>query len=210
MSARSYPMENSATKDHSLTHEGVSKDSEGELVLAAQKGDVQAFNQLVLSYQDRIYSLTTRILGDYNLAEDITQNTFLTAYLNLPRFRNGSFRAWLYRIATNACYDEYRRNKRYPVLSIEDEIATEDRISALFNFSSSDGLPESELERHELALVVRQALKQLDVDQRAVIVLVDQQDLDYQQAAEVLGIPIGTLKSRLARARQQLRQLLDI
>jgi RNA polymerase sigma-70 factor (ECF subfamily) len=74
--------------------------NESEMILAARKGDIDAFNQLVLRYQDRIYNLAVRILGDTDAAEDITQNTFLTAYLNLPRFRNGSFRSWLYRIAT--------------------------------------------------------------------------------------------------------------
>lgn len=182
---------------------------EVDLILAAQKGDLQAFNQLVLSYQDKIYNLAARILGDEDLAADITQNTFLTAYINMPRFRNGSFRSWLYRIATNACYDEFRRHKRYPVFSIEDEIAAEEKLSPLYDSSATSDLPETELERQEVELVVRQALNKLDVDQRAVVVLVDQQDLDYQQAAEVLAIPIGTLKSRLSRARQQLRDTLS-
>jgi RNA polymerase sigma-70 factor (ECF subfamily) len=177
--------------------------------LVAQKGDLQVFNQLVLSYQEKIYNLAARILGDEDLAADITQNTFLTAYINMPRFRNGSFRSWLYRIATNACYDEFRRHKRYPVFSIEDEIAAEEKLSPLYDSSATSDLPETELERQEVELVVRQALNKLDVDQRAVVVLVDQQDLDYQQAAEVLAIPIGTLKSRLSRARQQLRDTLS-
>src|SRR5512135_416087 len=96
-----------ATTFETLTHL-----NEADLVLAAQKGDLDAFNQIVLSYQDRIFALASRILGDQDSAEDITQNAFLTAYLNLPRFRNGSFRNWLCRIATNACLDELRRHKR--------------------------------------------------------------------------------------------------
>jgi len=183
--------------------------NEADLVLAAQKGDLEAFNQLVLSYQDRIYSLAARILGDHDLAEDITQNAFLTAYLNLPRFRNGSFRSWLFRIATNLCYDVHRRHKRYPVLSLDNEVLAEERISPLHDFSGSSIMPEMEVERHELEQVIQQALNRLDADQRTIVLLIDQQDFDYAEVAQILRIPIGTVKSRLARARLRLRQLLS-
>ncbi|MGE5124634.1 MAG: RNA polymerase sigma factor [Acidobacteriaceae bacterium] len=182
--------------------------SEADLVKAAQKGDRDAFNQLVLSYQDRIYTLCVRILGDYDLANDIAQNTFLAAYQNLPRFRNGSFRSWLYRIATNSCYDEFRRHKRYTVSSLDDQDTSEENLSPLFDFSAATALPETELERHELALVVQHALDRLDADHRTLLVLVDQLDLGYQQVAEVLSIPVGTVKSRLARARHRMRDIL--
>jgi len=191
------------------THETIISLNEADLVLAAQKGDLEAFNQLVLSYQDRIFNLAARILGDNDLAEDITQNTFLTAYLNLPRFRNGSFRSWLYRIATNLCYDVHRRHKRYPVLSLENEVLAEERILPLHDFSGSSIMPEMEVERRELEQVIQQALNRLDADQRTIIVLIDQQDFDYAEAAQILRIPIGTVKSRLARARLRLRQLLS-
>lgn len=185
-------------------------DNETGLVRVAQKGDPEAFNQLVLSYQDGIYNLAARIIGDEDAAEDITQNTFLAAYLNLPRFRNGSFRGWLYRIATNLCYDIHRRNKRYPVLPIEDKDLAEEKLLPLYDFSGSNVLPETELERHEMEQVIRHALNQLDPDQRNVVVLVDLQECDYQEAAHILGIPIGTVKSRLARARVRLHQLLSL
>jgi RNA polymerase sigma-70 factor, ECF subfamily len=182
--------------------------NEADLVRVAQKGDVEAFNQLVRFYQDRIFSLAARILGDEDSAEDITQNTFLTAYLNLPRFRNGSFRSWIYRIATNACYDELRRHKRYPVLSLEHEDDAEERLLPLYDFQGRGILPEKEAERHELEQAIQMALSQLDVDRRAAVVLVDLQELTYQEAAQVLGIPVGTVKSRLARGRLGLSQLL--
>jgi len=191
-------------------HENLINDNETDLVSAAQKGDVDAFNILVLRYQDKIYTQSLRILGDEDLADDITQHTFITAYLNLPRFRNGSFRSWLYRIVTNACYDEHRRHKRYPVLSIDDKDLAEERLSPISNFSSSSVLPEKEVERHESEQAVQQALNRLEVDHRAVVVLVDIQEIDYKEAAHILGIPIGTVKSRLARARQQLRQYLEL
>lgn len=184
--------------------------NERNLVGVAQKGDLEAFNQLVLLYQDRILNLAARILGDDDLAEDITQNTFLTAYLNLPRFRNGSFRSWLFRITTNLCYDVYRRHKRYPVLSLENEDDAEERLLPLYDFPGPNIFPEKEFERRELERVVQHALDQLDADQRTVIVLVDLQDFDYQEAAQILRIPMGTLKSRVARARLRLRLLLNV
>jgi RNA polymerase sigma factor (sigma-70 family) len=193
---------------YAATYESSIGLDEADLVIVAQKGDLEAFNQLVLFYQDRVFSLAARILGDEDSAEDITQNTFLTAYLKLPRFRNGSFRSWLYRIATNACLDELRRHKRRPVLSLENEEDAEERFLPLYDFPRSSILPEKEAERHELERAVQQALNQLDTDQRAVVVLVDLQDFDYQEVAQILGVPIGTVKSRLARARLRLRHLL--
>jgi RNA polymerase sigma factor (sigma-70 family) len=178
------------------------------LISASREGDLDAFNQLVLRYQAMIYNLAQRTLGDSDSADDITQETFLTAYLNLPRFRNGSFRSWLYRIATNACYDVHRQHKRHPVLSIEKEIIEEQEFLPLFDVHGSSLMPEVEFERHELGRIIQKALDHLEVDQRTVVVLVDLQDFDYQEAAQILGIPVGTVKSRLARARMALRQQL--
>ena len=203
-------MENMATTSYATFQESPNSPNETALIFSARQGDLDAFNQLVLVYQERIYNLAVRILGDVFAAEDITQNTFLTAYLNLPRFRNGSFRCWLYRIATNACYDVYRLHKRHPVMSMENKNLAEEKVSPLDNFSGPSQLPEIELERHELARIVQHALNRLDMDQRAVVILVDQQEFEYLEAAQVLGIPVGTVKSRLTRARMRLRQILSV
>jgi RNA polymerase sigma factor (sigma-70 family) len=193
---------------YATTLDALPSSNEAELVLAAQNGDLEAFNQIVLLYQDRIFALAFRILGDGDSAEDLTQNAFLAAYRNLSGFRNGSFRSWLYRIATNACYDEIRRRKRHPLLSLEYEDEVEERFLPTYELPDSRILPEKEYERHELKQVIQQALNQLEADQRAVVVLVDVQDFDYQEAAQILGIPVGTVRSRLARARLRLRSLL--
>ena len=202
-------MENTLVTEYTTTWASLIGLNEIGLVLAAQKGDLEAFNQLVILYQDRIYNLALRILGDEYLTEDITQNTFLIAYRSLPGFRNGSFRSWLYRITVNACYDELRRRKKHPVLSLEDEDRTEERLLPLYDFPTPISSPGEEYERLELEEVVQQALSWLDAGQRAVVVLVDLQGFDYIEAAQVLGIPIGTVKSRLARARLRLRHLLS-
>lgn len=191
------------------TRERIIDKKEADLVRVAQKGDTEAFNQLVLSYQDRIFSLAVRILGDEDAADDITQNTFLSAYLNLPRFRNGSFRSWLFRIATNLCYDVHRRRKRHPLLSIENKDLAEENILPLYDFSAPSLIPESAVEKLELERTVQHALNQLEEDQRTVVVMVDIQEFDYRETAQILGIPIGTVKSRLARARVRLTQLLS-
>jgi RNA polymerase sigma factor (sigma-70 family) len=191
------------------TRESVIDNKEAGLGRVAQKGDAEAFNQLVLSYQDRIFSLAVRILGDEDAADDVTQNTFLSAYLNLPRFRNGSFRSWLFRIATNLCYDVHRRRKRHPLLSIENNDLAEENILPLDEFSAPSLIPEAAVEKAELERTVQHALNKLDEDQRTVVVMVDIQEFDYRETAQILGVPIGTVKSRLARARVRLTQLLS-
>ncbi len=197
------------TTEYIVAQERVTSSNEATLISNARQGNLQAFNQLVLNYQDRIYNLAARILADEDLAGDITQNTFLTAYLNLARFRGGSFRSWLFRIATNACYDVHRRRKRHPILSIDQTDLAEEKLSPLDDFSSSGSMPEIEYERHELARLVQKALNRLEVDHRTIVILVDQQGLDYNEAAQILGIPVGTVKSRLARARLRLHQILS-
>ncbi len=196
------------TTSYLVAQENSAISNEASLILNARQGDLASFNQLVLTYQDRIYNLAARILNDEEMAGDITQNTFLTAYLNLPRFRNGSFRSWLYRIATNACYDVYRKNKQHPLLSLENNELAEEKLAPLDDYSSSSPLPEREFERRELERTIQNALGQLEMDQRTVVILVDQQGFDYLEAAQALGIPVGTVKSRLARARMRLRRIL--
>ncbi len=178
-------------------------------VLSAQKGDLSAFNELVLLYQNTVYGLALRILGDEDSAEDVTQNTFLAAYRNLAHFRNGSLRNWLIRVATNACVDEIRRRTRHPVQPLEYENEEDEGLLPSYDLSSQRSLPEKEVERHELDRAIQEALNRLDFDRRAVVVLVDFQDFDYREVSHILGIPIGTVKSRLARARQQLSRMLS-
>ena len=183
--------------------------SEVDLVRDAKRGDREAFNRLVLAYQDVIFNLAVRTLGCEDLADDITQITFLTAYAQLPRFRDGSFRGWLYRIATNACYDEFRRHKRHPVLSIDGHDLADEHMSSLYEPPSPGASPEMQAELEERAQLVQSALSQLDADQRMVVILVDLQEFDYREAALVLKIPVGTVKSRLSRARAHLQAILS-
>jgi RNA polymerase sigma-70 factor (ECF subfamily) len=200
-------MENTTIINRAAIRKSISL-SIDDLVLAAQKGDLESFNQLVLFFQDGIFVFVNQILGDEFLAEDITQNIFLKAYQSLPRLRNSSFLVWLYRIAANASYDELRGRNKNPVLSFKYEETGEKRSSSPGNMPDADLLPEQVCATHELDRAILEAFNCLNLDHRAVVALVDFQDFDYLEVAQVLGIKVGTVKSRLARGRQQLRSQL--
>lgn len=179
---------------------------EEALIRQAQKGDVAAFNRLVLHYQEVVYNVAYRIMGDPPSAEDITQETFITAYKSLNRFRGGSFKAWILRIATNRCYDELRRHKRRPQSSI-DEIMDENESPAFLR--SPDEGPEQHRQRVELAVAIERCLDGLPEDQRIAAVLSDIEGHDYQEIADIMSVSLGTVKSRLSRARAKLRECLQ-
>ncbi len=177
------------------------------LVAAAQRGDLNAFNELVLAYQDRVYNLAYRILGDPAAAEDATQETFIAAYRHLSTFRGGSFLSWLMRIVANRCYDELRRHKRRPTVSWESFGEMDEEANPFL--VNSHPTPEEAAQEAELARFLQSAIATLPPDQRIVLVLSDIEGMNYQEIAGTVGIPVGTVKSRLARARARLRDLLQ-
>ena len=179
------------------------------LINDARQGDLDAFNRLVLAYQDRVYSQAYRVLNDPQGADDATQEAFISAYKNLRSFRGGSFRAWLLRIVTNACYDELRRRKRKPTTSLEPLDDSGDEIESPHWIADPGELPEDNVVRVELGNAIQNCLEKLPVDFRVVVVLVDVQGMDYLEAADVIGKPLGTVKSRLARARSRMRDCLQ-
>ncbi|MBK5108788.1 MAG: sigma-70 family RNA polymerase sigma factor [Anaerolineales bacterium] len=182
---------------------------EAGLIQDAQRGDLEAFNRLILAYQDRVYNQAFRVLGEYQSADDATQEAFISAYKSIRSFRGGSFRAWLLRIVTNACYDELRRKKRRPTTPLEPVDDEGDEIESPNWIADSGELPEDNIVRAELADAIQACLDQLSEDFRVVVVLVDVQGLDYLEASEVIGKPLGTIKSRLARARNRMRECLQ-
>ncbi len=180
--------------------------NEETLIQQAQKGDVAAFNRLVVQYQELVFNVAYRIMGDPAAAEDVAQETFITAYQSLRTFRGGSFKSWLIRVATNRCYDELRRRKRRPQSSL-DEIMDENESFAFLR-SPQDG-PETHRQRVELALTIERCLKDLPDDQRIVTVLSDVEGYDYQEIANITRVSLGTVKSRISRARAKLRDCLQ-
>ncbi|MCU0484700.1 MAG: sigma-70 family RNA polymerase sigma factor [Anaerolineales bacterium] len=181
---------------------------ETALINLAQRGDLDAFNRLVLAYQDQVYNHALRVMGESAAAEDATQEAFISAYRNLGGYRGGSFRAWLLRIVTNACYDELRRRKRRPSTPLEPLDVDGEEVESPHWMVDLKDLPEDELERQELARAIQHCLNSLPADFRAAVVSVDLQGLDYAEVSQVLRVPLGTVKSRLARARLRLRDCL--
>jgi len=168
------------------------------LLVHARQGDPAAFTTLVERYQDDLYSMALRLLGAPADAADVVQETFLRAYMRLPELRALSVRGWLFRVAVNACRDVQRRAVRRPADPLEDG---EGKVLEL---PSHDVGPEAAAEARERAAAIRSALLALPQDYRVAVVLRDVNDLAYEEIAEVLRVPLGTVKSRISRARTML------
>jgi RNA polymerase sigma-70 factor (ECF subfamily) len=178
---------------------------EQALIAAAQAGDLPAFNQIILHYQSLAYNVAYRILGDGEAAADATQDGFIKAFQRVNQYRGGSLKAWILRIITNTCYDTLRAYKRRPTTSLEKEDEDPEHDSKL---QDSAERPDAYVMRQELAMVIHAAIQKLPPDQRATLVLSDIEGLDYQEIAEATGAALGTVKSRLSRARAKVRDLL--
>jgi len=178
---------------------------EAVLIERSQGGDLDAFNTLVLANQGQVYNLCLRMLGSPQAAEDAAQDAFIAAYRAVPRFRGGRFRAWLLRIAANACYDELRRRRSRPQVPLEAP-ADDERPRA--ELPASDAPLEQHAERLELARCLQEGLASLPPDQRLAVILRDVQGLAYEEVAEATGASLGTVKSRISRGRAALRHFL--
>jgi len=182
---------------------------ESTLIVAARQGDLDSFNHLVLAYQELIFNQAYRVMGESNAADDATQDAFIAAFRKLKTYRGGSFRAWLLRIVTNICYDELRRRKRHPTTQLDPVDDAGEEIESPNWIADPHESPEETAERAELRHAIQRCIDDLPPDFRVVVTLVDIQGLDYAEVAEVVGKPLGTVKSRLARARTRLRQCLQ-
>jgi RNA polymerase sigma-70 factor (ECF subfamily) len=178
---------------------------EQALIDSARKGDVRAFNQLVMLYQSLAYNVAYRILGNPDAAADATQDAFFSAYKAMPKFRGGSFKSWVLRIVTNACYDQLRAKKRKPTSSLDDLPVEADHT---YYLRDSAEQPDEYVERQDLNRLIQSAITTLPVEQRTIVVLSDVQGMSYQEIADVLNISLGTVKSRLSRGRAKLRDFL--
>jgi RNA polymerase sigma-70 factor (ECF subfamily) len=177
---------------------------ENEWITSARRGDLEAFNQIILTYQDSLFRIAARMLGDDDLACDAVQEALISAWRSLHTFSGGSLKAWLSRTVINKCYDEFRRTSRHrtlPLMPVVDGEEIEER-----EWLRDPGLPlDTQMEALELDETIQNCLQDLPVAHRAILVMVDVEGMNYDEAALSLGIPIGTVKSRLARARASLR-----
>jgi RNA polymerase sigma-70 factor, ECF subfamily len=192
-----------------MKNRGFSNTQEKKWIELAQNNDLDAFNQLVLSYQDTAFSFASWMLDGDPYAEDIVQTAFLTAYRNIKHLRGSSFRAWLLKIIRNLCIDELRRRYRHPSMPLEP-MNDKDQTFEDADWLIAPGLsPEELVIEHEKWKEVEQSIQQLPDHLRDVLILIDIETLDYQEAATILNVPCGTIKSRISRARACLRALLS-
>ena len=181
---------------------------EETLVQQAVSGDLEAFNQLVLAYQNLAYHHAFALLGDRDLAEDATQDSFIRAFQAIHGFRGGSLRGWLLKIVTNSAYDLLRRSYRHPSQPLFPEDENGEDIESPRWLEDPQASVQRIAEQNELSKDIYKAIDSLPDVYRTVITLIDLYEFDYTEAAEALQVPIGTVKSRLARARLRMKEKL--
>ncbi|HEX9118437.1 MAG TPA: sigma-70 family RNA polymerase sigma factor [Anaerolineae bacterium] len=181
--------------------------AENLLIGSAQGGDLQAFNKLVLMYQGLAYNVAYNLLGNADEAVDATQDSFVKAYQAIGRYWGGSFKAWLLRIVTNTCYDMLRSRRRHwaRCASLNDMLERPESAAIMRDRAAG---PQEQAENHELRQIIHQGIRALPVEQRTVVVLYDVEGFSYEEIARATGMPVGTVKSRLNRARTHLRDYL--
>lgn len=192
------------------TQELCVRDSECDWIRAARGGDLEAFNEIVLKYQDLLFRVAYRIFGDEASAQDAVQEAFIAAFRHMDTFRDGSLKGWLIRIVVNKSGDQLRSARCRRAISLDAPISShgEDSEDLYFEVADSGISIEDHVETDQLDEVIQTCLNELPLRFRAVIILADVEQVDYEDIAKILSIPVGTVKSRLARARLKLRGLL--
>lgn len=183
--------------------------NEQALITDAQSGNLDAFNTLVLHYQDSVFNTALRILGDEDQAADASQEAFISAFKSISSFRGGSFKAWLMRTVTNACYDELRRQKRRPTTPLEPDADDGEEMDSPRWLADPNMTPAQQAEADEVEHAIQHCLDNLPLEFKTVVVMADIQGMDYTEVAAAVRVPLGTIKSRLARARLRLRECLQ-
>lgn len=197
--------------NENITNSIGSREEDGGLVKAFQVGDKTAFDALVLKHKDKVFNLCYWFLGDRQEANDSAQDTFIKVYRSLKKFRfESAFSTWLYRIAANTCKNrlkslEYRHKKKIVRIDNPGEIEGGQYSAEIHDKSPS---PMIDFEKKETMMLIQRAIASLPTDQRTIVVLRDIEGLSYEEIANITGLNFGTVKSRLSRARQQLRKKL--
>ena len=188
----------------------LAQDVEASLIARSRKGDVDAFNQLVDHYQHIMYSVVYRIIGNTDIAADVTQDAFFSAFRNIRSYRgNASFRAWLLRIGSNMACDHGRRIQRHPVDSLDYLEESGPGAVTSLHMQETENDPEARLLTREFQEFLQHALHHLPLDQRTAVVLCDIEELSYEEIATVTQTTIGTVRSRISRGRARLRDYLS-
>lgn len=188
-------------EDHATTPAS----GEEQIIARAVAGDLTAFNQLVVAYQNLAYSVAYRTLQDDAAAADVVQESFIKAYRGIAAFQGGSFKSWIIRIVANTCYDLLRSRQRKLTDSLDDLIDNDDYAPHLVDPTDN---PHAHVERMELSALIERSFQALPPDQRLVLTLCDVHGYAYDEIAEMTGVPMGTVKSRINRARARVRDYL--
>jgi RNA polymerase sigma-70 factor (ECF subfamily) len=183
-------------------------DHEKTLLEKARQGDAEAFEKLIEAYQKKVFNIALRMLGNYDDACDIAQEVFIRAFRSIKDFREQAlFSTWIYKIATNACLDELRRRKNRVFISIDEEVKLEEG-DLKRQIEDDKPSPDIEVEQNEMREEINKAISELSEEHRVVIVLRDIQGFTYEEIAKITKCPEGTVKSRINRARQALKEIL--
>ena len=176
---------------------------EETLIAQSRAGDLESFNALVKMYQNQVYGVALRMVRDAALAEDLAQDAFISAFRNLNQYRGGSFKSWLMRIVRNATLDSLRRTQRRPTDSLDENmVAFESQLV------SDEPSPADVAENAELGDHITDVMAELHPDQKMALVLIDIEGYSYEDAAQAMSVGVGTVKSRLSRARARMRETL--
>ena len=176
---------------------------EETLIAQSRAGDLESFNALVEMYQNQVYGVALRMVRDAALAEDLAQDAFISAFRNLNQYRGGSFKSWLMRIVRNATLDSLRSTQRRPTDSLDENmVAFESQLV------SDEPSPADVAENAELGDHIKDVMADLHPDQKMALVLIDIEGYSYEDAAQAMSVGIGTVKSRLSRARARMREAL--
>jgi RNA polymerase sigma-70 factor (ECF subfamily) len=196
---------------YSICMKGIQTNStpEKRLIEAAQRGDLDAFNQLILRYQNLLFGIALRLLNDEDVAADAVQEALISAFRRFHTFRGDSLRSWLARVVVNACYDEMRKKRRQHSVPLEQYNSEGDEIETSYWLVDTQANPELQFETSELEGAIQKSLNKLPAIYRLMLVLVDIEGLSYEEAAMAARVPVGTVKSRLARARLQMQKSLQ-
>lgn len=183
-----------------LQHEEVA------LIEKAKNGDVESFELLINVYQKKAFNIAYRMLGNLEDANDVTQEALVKVYRSIHNFKgNSSFSTWLYSIVNNACIDFIRKNRKVNLLYIDKEYG---ETNYKIEIGDEINTPESLFEKNEIKQMVHDAINQLNYEQRNIIILRDIQGFSYQKIGEMLHISLGTVKSRISRARSNLKEII--
>lgn len=183
-------------------------EDEKKLVQKCKKGDIESFELLIANHQKKIFNIAFRMLRNTEDASDIAQEVFLKAYKSISKFKEtSSFSTWIYRIAVNTCIDEIRKRKKVVLYSLDSTIQSEDgELPA--QWEDEGPRPDTIVENREMKSAVKKAVESLSEDHKTIIVLRDMDGFSYEEISELLDCSLGTVKSRINRARKALKDIL--